>query len=130
MARVPEEVIRLVDPIDAFAVILFGSHAEGAEHERSDIDVCLVAGPGADVGAIEERALRHTTPSMDVKVFETMPLWLKGEVLDRGMIVHARDHDALQEYLWRFRRVWDDEKRRATPTPDDIERIFRARGHA
>lgn len=130
MARIPQEVIDIAEEIQALGVYLFGSHAAGEASERSDVDVCIVVGPRADLEQADREALRNTTKTIDIKIFETMPLWLKGEVLDHGILVKTTDNAALQEYLWRYRRTWNDERRRAVPSPDDIERIFRARGLA
>lgn len=130
MGRVEEEVMDAVGATDALAVYLFGSHAHGRAHQASDVDVCLIAGGPEAVEALSRQALARTTSRMDVKVFEEMPLWLKGEILDEGRLLWARDAAALHDYLWRFRRIWEDERRRAVPSEEDVDRILRARGHA
>lgn len=113
-------------------ILLWGSHAEERAHARSDVDVCVVAGPGLTI----EEALRlawsgpGTSPRYDVHVFEELPLYLKGEVLDRGRLVATRDEPALSEYLRPFRKVWDDQRRRATPTREDVRRMLEARRRA
>lgn len=117
-------------PTNALAIYLFGSHAEGSAHDDSDVDVCLVAGSRRHVAEVASHALARTTTQLDVKVFEEMPLWLQGEVLDNGRLLWTRDAATLHDYLWISRRVWEDERRRAIPSDDDIERILRARGHA
>lgn len=113
-------------------LFLWGSHAEGRAHPRSDVDVCIVAGPGITV----EEALRlawsgaGASSRYDVHVFEELPLYLKGEILDRGRLLATRNELSLSEYLRPFRKIWDDQRRRATPTRDDVRRMLEARRRA
>ncbi|HWH08479.1 MAG TPA: nucleotidyltransferase domain-containing protein [Candidatus Thermoplasmatota archaeon] len=86
---------------DMEAIFLYGSHATGAAHGASDVDVCVVAGPGRDpalaLRAVYAHAALGATPH-DVRVFEDMPDWLRGQVLDAGVLVWARDEARLSEY--------------------------------
>lgn len=96
-------------------VFLWGSQALGSAHARSDIDICIVAGPGADAVDVLIDALGLTTRAgkpYDVRVFEELPLFLKGAVLDHGMLVFARDATGLAEYLRPWRKVWEDQAAR------------------
>ncbi len=108
---------------------LWGSHAEGQAHARSDVDLCIVAGPGVDVTSALRAAWtsRGMAPRYDVHVFEELPLYLKGEALDRGRLIATRDELALSEYLRPFRKVWEDQRRRARPTEEDMRRVLAAR---
>lgn len=96
-------------------VFLWGSHATGSAHARSDVDVCLVAGPTRDAVEVLLRGLeiagRAETP-YDVRVFEELPLFLKGAMLDSGRLAFAEDPVALQSYLWPWRKVWADQQAR------------------
>lgn len=97
-------------------VFLWGSHARGNAHARSDIDVCIVAGPGADPVEVLldglDLAVRSGRP-YDVRVFEELPLFLKAAVLEHGITVFARDAIGLQEYVRPWRKVWADQVARA-----------------
>jgi predicted nucleotidyltransferase len=62
-------------------ILLFGSRAEGMHHARSDIDVCLVAGD-YDPGKLFQDVLKtNLTVKYDVKIFELLPLKMKGTIL-------------------------------------------------
>lgn len=114
---------------DALGVMLWGSHASGTAHDRSDVDVCLVAGPDvAPDAAIRFASLLagRLGPDYDVKVFEDLPLYLKGEVLDRGKIISSRDERELWEYLRGFRKVWADQSVQRHGR-DEFDRLLAAR---
>lgn len=63
----------------------------------------------------------------DVKAFEELPLYLKAEVLEHGVLVLARDEPALSEYLRTWRRIWADQAHRNRPRQEDMARIAEAR---
>lgn len=114
---------------DLFGAMLWGSHATGRAHEGSDIDVCLVAGKDAELSQIDQSALQlagRLGPRFDVKVFETLPLYLKGEVIEGGVVVAALDEPALWEYLRDFRKVWEDQSVRRHGR-EEFERLLEAR---
>jgi len=46
----------------------------------------------------------------DVRVFESMPLYLKMAVIVHGVVVHARAIYELYEYFYMFRKLWEDQK--------------------
>src|ERR1700737_425674 len=110
---IQERLSEIVAPIKghAEAVFLWGSHATGSAHARSDVDICVIAGPGADVAALQRllwREMAAETEQLDLKIFEDLPLYLKGAVLDEGVLLWARDEAALEDYLWRYRKLWRD----------------------
>jgi hypothetical protein len=63
----------------------------------------------------------------DVRVFEALPLYLQGAVLDDGLLAVARDAPALSEYLRPWRKRWRHEARRCRPSDDSMQRVFEAR---
>jgi hypothetical protein len=115
---------------DVWGVYVFGSYALGRATPRSDIDVCLVGGPGSrprDVLRLAWTRARLGATPYDLKVFEELPLYLKAEVLEHGVLVLARDEPALSEYLRPWRRIWADQAHRNRPNADDMARIAEAR---
>jgi hypothetical protein len=65
----------------------------------------------------------------DIKVFEELPLYLKGEVIDGCVLVASRDEAALWEYLRSFRKVWEDQAVRRHGR-DEFDRLVAARRRA
>jgi predicted nucleotidyltransferase len=62
-------------------ILLFGSRAEGTHHARSDIDVCLVAGEYDPDKLFQEVLKTNLTAKYDVKIFELLPMKIKGSIL-------------------------------------------------
>lgn len=132
MDRAQELVTAAFAPIQGrvAGVLLYGSHAVGSVHENSDIDVCIVAGDKLPPDEALRLALSRAdmgAARFDVRVFEELPWRLRGEILDHGRVVLARDPAALAEYLRSFGKVWDGMRSRNAPTDDDIRRILAAR---
>lgn len=124
-----EKVKRDLAPLEhkILGAILWGSRAKSHAHAGSDIDLCLVAGERPIQEVLSEAWRALPTPEYDVRVFEELPLYLKGEALDHGRIVLARDPVRLSEYLRPHRRLWEDQAARRHRTPEDLERILEAR---
>lgn len=127
-----EEVREDFRPLEGLVagVYLWGSHAEGGATPRSDIDVCIVAGPGVGIwdalAAAWTRARLGDRP-YDIKVFEELPLFLKAAVLERGVLLLARDPVSLSEYLRPWARLWADQAHRNRMGEDDARRLLAAR---
>lgn len=111
-------------------IILWGSHQTGGAHARSDIDICLVAGDRPIEEVLSEAWRLVPSAKYDFRVFEELPLFLKGEVLDSGRVILTRDAPGLSEYLRPHRRLWEDQAARRHRTPEDLERILAARRRA
>jgi hypothetical protein len=95
--------------------------------------VCIVGGPQRsprDVLRLAWTRARLGGADYDVKAFEELPLYLKAEVLERGILVLARDEPALSEYLRPWRRMWEHQAHRNRPNADDMRRIAEARRRA
>lgn len=106
---------------------LWGSHATGRAHGASDVDVCLVAGPARDPGEIQHLAWRHVRApdlQLDVRVFEDLPRYLQGAVLDADRLLWAEDRLRLYEYLYPFRKRWADEAARSRVSEEDLRRAI------
>jgi hypothetical protein len=56
LARFIELLLARADPGAVTAVRVFGSRARGASHERSDLDVAVLAAPGADQRRLRDAA--------------------------------------------------------------------------
>lgn len=112
---VREELLREIEENFEFlkdkilGILLFGSYAR-EEDRRSDIDVCIVVGK-RDVKEIwEELLASEVTAKYDVNIFELLPLRLKGEVIENSKVVWCKDLGELSYYLFKFRKIWEDQK--------------------
>lgn len=93
------------------AVLVFGSQVTGDAHERSDIDICIVAPDAAPMDIMREvwRDAAMSRDDYDVHTFEEFPLKLKHRVMEDHEVVWCRDEQELEEYFYRFRKLWNDQ---------------------
>ena len=131
VARVRADLRFLDDPHweGLLGVLLYGSQATGEAGENSDIDLCIVAPQAADQSKLWRQFVSHMRDSRyDVRIFELLPLYLKAAVIEQGVVVHCKDEPELYEYLYPFRRDWDDQKHRQALTPEEARGLFRRAG--
>ncbi len=109
-------VQRAQNDLDVLAVILFGSTARNEHHQDSDLDICLVlqAGGTSPSTMTEKRIAYMADFTLDIQVFQTLPLYIRQRVLKEGRVLFCRDEDAL--YTLALRTVKDFA---------DFERMYR-----
>ncbi len=109
-------VQRAQNDLDVLAVILFGSTARNERHQDSDLDICLVlqAGGTSPSTMTEKRIAYMADFTLDIQVFQTLPLYIRQRVLKEGRVLFCRDEDAL--YTLALRTVKDFA---------DFERMYR-----
>lgn len=98
---------------NVFAILIYGSYAGGKAHNRSDIDVCIVAknNEKEKINHLFKQILRISAKNekYDIKIFEQIPLFLKMEVIENGKVIYAKDLSELEEYFYFFRKLWQDQ---------------------
>jgi hypothetical protein len=62
--------------------------------------------------------------SYDVRVFEDLPLYLKIGVIESNVIIHAKDEYELYEYLYPFRKLWEDQAPRLRLTREELAQMI------
>lgn len=106
-----KEIAKDFEPLRdrCLAIILYGSQVEGEAAKKSDIDICILApeDPKGVFGAVLSSGL---TERYDVKIFELLPLKIKGSILERHVLIWTSDEAELSDYLHKWRRVWEDQK--------------------
>ncbi len=123
--KVREDLRFLFDNRSVLGVLLYGSVVAGESTERSDIDICVVTPAAGDKVAFLRWILANVKDGRyDVRVFELLPLYLKMEVVEHGVVVHARDIYELYEYFYAFRKSWDDQKQRQMLTNEEAFGLF------
>lgn len=110
--REPAEALRsyfrLYPPAGLVAAFLFGSHARGAAHAESDVDVAVLLAREAYLALeapLETRArltaeLMHATGSerVDLLWMNETPPPLNKEILEDGVTICSVDREALAEF--------------------------------
>ncbi|WP_214021160.1 nucleotidyltransferase domain-containing protein [Methanoculleus sp.] len=105
-------------------ILIYGSHVKGYADERSDIDICLILHESADRTPVYRRMLT-AGERYDIVIFDEIPWYLRGAVLEAHTVLYAEDPGDLDFWLYRQRAVWKDMKRRQMPVPpgDLLRRI-------
>lgn len=106
----------LDDQPDVVAGYIFGSHAEGRAHVRSDVDIAILLQEHKDIdyfgrrlrlmSAIEDFADAET----DVVVLNSAPPLLQHEILKHGRLFYERDRAARVEFTVRAMQRYADLK--------------------
>ncbi len=106
-----EKVAKDLEPFreTCLAIMIYGSQAEGEATKRSDIDICLLA-PADPRGVFDAVLSSGLLERYDIKVFELLPLKIKGSILEKHILIWTRDEAELSYYLHKWRRVWEDQK--------------------
>jgi len=92
-------------------ILLFGSHVTGYAGSTSDIDLCLIVADEANRSAVYDRMLTAKR-QYDIIIYDEVPWYLRGRILEQHCIVYAQDPDDLDFWLYKQRRIWMDMKRR------------------
>lgn len=93
-------------------VFLFGSSLYEAHHQQSDIDICIVTKYPELLNAynfIMENISSHIG-QYDIRFFRELPLTIQGEIMEHGIPVVSRDIPELYEYLFPYRKRYEDWK--------------------
>ncbi len=96
-----------------YDVILYGSHAEGAAHPKSDIDIAVISLEKNTEKNIEiqENLLGKFPLTFDVRVFELFPIYIQISIIDNYKVIFG-DILEISEYFYSIRKKWDDCKHR------------------
>jgi len=97
---------------DVLAVILFGSAARGEQTPASDVDVCVVLQARKyDSLTLSRKKLAYLKQTtLDVQVFQQLPLYIRRRVLKEGKVLFERDTDALYALAFRTAQAFEDFK--------------------
>jgi predicted nucleotidyltransferase len=124
MEKIKRDFAFLIERRDILAILLYGSQASGDSTPRSDVDICIVA-PEADRGSLFRTILRNFREPYDVKIFESLPLYLKIQVIKNHIIVYTKNILDLYEYFYTYRKLWKDQEKRNTLTEEEIEHLLK-----
>ncbi len=107
---------------DVLGILLFGSHAIDKETNRSDVDICVVA-PNEDIRGLLSFAWQNINVSLkkyDVRIFAELPLYIKIQVIQKGILIYSPDKYDLYEYFYFYRKLWADQEHRQELTKEEL----------
>lgn len=106
----------LDEQADVVAAYIFGSHAEGRAHTRSDIDIAILLQQRDDIDYFDRRltlmsALEDFADAeTDVVVLNSAPPLLQHQILKHGRLFYERDRAARVEFSVRAMQRYADLK--------------------
>jgi len=98
-----------LDDDRVLAVLLFGSQVTDNTHERSDIDICIVAPDMKPITIMRKIWGKLKTEKYDIHTFEEFSLKMKHQVMKDHEIIHCKDNQELEEYFYQYRKIWNDQ---------------------
>ncbi len=93
-------------------VILYGSTIYEKNHQKSDIDICIVTTYKKLIKAYNYimEHLNNNILVYDIRFFKELPLLIQGEIIENGIEIISKDIFELYEYLFPFRKRYEDWK--------------------
>jgi predicted nucleotidyltransferase len=97
---------------EILAVLNFGSTSRQEQTPLSDTDICLILVPHSepyDPQTLPSKRLEYLKDfSLDVQVFQQLPLYIRKRVLKEGRILFVRDESRLYELAFRTVKNFED----------------------
>lgn len=92
-------------------LLVYGSLIKGYADMTSDIDICAIEKEGIESKDLYERILNVSADKRyDIVVFNKIPWYLNGEILENNEVVHAENADDLDFWLYTQLKIWDGMK--------------------
>jgi len=117
MSKIKEvEIEKLLTKVrqdtEVLAVLIFGSAARQEQSPLSDVDICLVMMPRANLfepAALNNKRLEYLKDfPLDMQIFQQLPLYVRRRVLREGEILFTRDESLLYELAFRTAQAFED----------------------
>ena len=103
-------------------ILIFGSFANDQDTKISDIDICIVA-PDEDNSEILSYIagnINVVKKKYDVRTFLELPLYIKIQVIEDGVLIYSPNKLDLYEYFFIYRKIWADQKHRQKMTKEEL----------
>ncbi len=109
-------------------ILIYGSFIKGYADVNSDIDICVIQKDegGVDSKELYKRILRvSANKRYDIVIFNEIPWYLRGEILENNEVLYAENADELDFWLYKQSKIWNGMKRRQrlVSADDLIERV-------
>lgn len=91
------------------AIYLFGSYAKGKQTPLSDIDICVITAYALE-DAEKDNILGNASDTMDISLYEDLPLAVRQRVLNEGKPLFLRDKRFVEDLQWRAFKEYLDFK--------------------
>jgi len=103
-------------------ILLYGSYLEDKQTNRSDIDICVVA-PNEGDSELLSFILQNINVNLkkyDVRLFSELPLYIKIQIIEKGIVIFSPDELDLYEFFYIYRKLWADQEHRQRITKEEL----------
>jgi predicted nucleotidyltransferase len=111
-SEIEKLLTRVHQDAEILAVLNFGSTSRQEQTPLSDTDICLILVPlfkPFDPRTMTLKRLEYLKDfSLDVQIFQQLPLYIRKRVLKEGRILFVRDESQLYELAFRTVRSFED----------------------
>ena len=122
--RTKEQLLDVLEDLVPYVkgILVYGSFIKGYADASSDIDICAIEKEGIESKDLYKRILNVSADKRyDIVVFNKIPWYLKGEILENNEVVYAENADDLDFWLYKQLKIWNGMKRRqSTVSADDL----------
>ena len=120
--QIKKDFSNIVENRKITGILLYGSYTDNKATNRSDIDICIVA-PNENIKMLLSFILQNINVNLknyDVRFFSELPLYIKINVIEKGILIYSPNELDLYEYFYTYRKLWADQKHRQTITKDEL----------
>ena len=107
---------------DILGILLYGSFTKDKNTNKSDIDICVVA-PNEEKHHLLSFVLQNINvqkKKYDVRLFYELPLYIKINVIEEGLLIYSPNKLDLYEFFYIYRKLWNDQKHRQETSKEDL----------
>jgi len=127
-----EELLGVLKDIIPYVrgILAYGSVIKGYADAKSDIDICVIPKGCIELKELYDRILYVSADERyDITVFNEIPWYLRGEILEHNEVIYAGDDYELDFWLYKYSKTWRGMKRRQrlVSAEDLIDRLQTSR---
>ncbi|MCK4381168.1 MAG: nucleotidyltransferase domain-containing protein [Candidatus Lokiarchaeota archaeon] len=122
ITRISNDFQKIISKKNILGILLYGSVAKIIETNKSDIDICVVA-PNEDKHQLISFILQNLNVELkkfDVRLFSELPLYIKIQIIEKGILIYSPDKLELYEYFYFYRKLWADQKHRQEISKEEL----------
>jgi predicted nucleotidyltransferase len=122
LKQINNDFLHITENKKILGILLFGSYVKNQETNRSDFDICIVA-PDEDMRKLLSFIwgnINVVSKKYDVRIFAELPLYIKIQVIENGLLIYSPNKFDLYEYFYFYRKLWADQKHRQEMSKEEL----------
>ncbi|MBN1215976.1 MAG: nucleotidyltransferase domain-containing protein [Candidatus Lokiarchaeota archaeon] len=112
----------IIEKKDIIGILIYGSYSKNQQINRSDIDICIVA-PNEDSIELLDLIAGNVDimkKKYDVRIFSELPLFMKIQIINDGILIYTLDKFDLYEFFYKYRKLWNDQQNRQELSKEEL----------